>query len=428
MNKLTTTAGFIALSAASLHAAVDAPVAGSAEAQKPWSVSATLRGFYDDNYNTSPDWLKRDSFGFEISPSVGVNLVREQTTFGFNYTYDARYYDDRRDDQWDQSHLINGKISHAFSERYKADISDSFVIAQEPTVLDPSQIVTVPLRTNGDNMRNTVNASFSAGIAEDTDLVIGYVNNWYDYDQEGIGSRSALLDRVENIGRIDLRHVFLPTTVGVLGYQFAAVDYNSPDPIGLQFGRFPIPADVRDSYHHYMYLGVDHAVTSQLNLSARVGAEYVDYHEQHRILGTDDSGWGPYADINSTWTYMPRSYVQLGLRHQHSTTDVGYFGGATPTQDMEATTIYGSLNHAITQKFMASLIGTYQHSTFQSGAADGLNDDLFLVGVNLTYEFNKFLAAEAGYNYDRLDSELSDIGIPRSYTRNRVYIGIRASY
>jgi hypothetical protein len=37
---------------------------------------------------------------------------------------------------------------------------------------------------------------------------------------------------------------------------------------------------------------------------------------------------------------------------------------------------------------------------------------------------NPNLALEAGYNWDKLDSDLSG----RSYTRNRVYAGIRASY
>jgi hypothetical protein len=431
MNKITTTAGFFALGAASLHAAVNAPMVGSVEAQKPWSISATLRGFYDDNYATAPKFLKRDSYGFEVSPSAALNLVREQTTFGLNYTYDLRWYDDRRDHKDDQSHLVNAKLSHAFTERYKADVSDSFVVAQEPTILDPNQVITVPLRTEGDNMRNTVSASFSAGLTENTDVVLGYTNNWYDYDQRGVGSRSALLDRVENYGRIDLRQVLLPTTVGVIGYQFGAVDYNSPDPIGVFLtptGFALIPADVRDSYHHYMYIGVDQSITSQLNASVRVGAEYTDYHERKKILGTEDNQWGPYADANATWTYMPRSYVQLGVRHQRAATDVGFLGGTTPTQDMEATTVYASLNHQIASKLVGSIVGTYQHSTFEAGAANNLADDFFLAGINLTYEINKFLAAEVGYNYDRLDSELSKIGVPRSYTRNRVYIGIRASY
>ena len=70
MNKITTTAGLFALSAASIHAAVNTMPAGSQQATKPWSVSATLRGFYDDNYSTSPRDLRRNSFGIEVSPSA----------------------------------------------------------------------------------------------------------------------------------------------------------------------------------------------------------------------------------------------------------------------------------------------------------------------------------------------------------------------
>src|ERR1043165_9146223 len=95
MNKITTTAGIVALSAASLHAAVDAMPAGTQQATKPWSVSSTLRGFYDDNYSTAPKDLRRDSFGFEISPSFSVNLIRDQTAFGLNYVYSYRWYEDR---------------------------------------------------------------------------------------------------------------------------------------------------------------------------------------------------------------------------------------------------------------------------------------------------------------------------------------------
>ncbi len=44
-------------------------------------------------------------------------------------------------------------------------------------------------------------------------------------------------------------------------------------------------------------------------------------------------------------------------------------------------------------------------------------------------EINKFLEAHAGYNYDRLDSGLnSGLGADRSFTRNRVYVGIKATY
>src|ERR1041384_8380298 len=116
MNKITTTAGIFALSAASLHAAVDAMPAGSQQATKPWSVSATLRGFYDDNYNTAPRSVARESSGFAVSPSASVNIIRDQTAFGLNYVYSFRWYEDRHHlelPEDDQAHQVNAKLSHA---------------------------------------------------------------------------------------------------------------------------------------------------------------------------------------------------------------------------------------------------------------------------------------------------------------------------
>lgn len=420
--------------------------AGTQQATKPWSVSATLRGFYDDNYSTSPNNIARESFGFEVSPSASLNLIRDQTAFGLNYVYSYRWYADRDHLNLpadDQAHQVNAKLSHAFTPRYKLDLSDSFVIAQEPELLAPNLGTFASfLRSKGDNLRNTAQASFSAGITENLTAVLGYSNNYYDYDEEHvINSRSAFLDRVENIGTINLRQVILPKTVGVLGYQYERVDYNSHDLIVPNQAAFAInpggasyQGDARDNYSHYFYVGVDQGITATLNASLRIGAQYRKYDNLDKYpltRGLDEDNWAPYADANATWLYMPGSYAQLGVRHQRSQTDVGFIGN-TPNIDAESTSVYGSVNHRIFGGFVASLIGQYQHSEYDAGGTfTTQSDDYYLVGVNLTYEINKFLAAEIGYNYDRLESDLSSLvaqSQPRSFDRNRVYIGIRGTY
>ena len=68
MNKITTTAGLVVLGAASFQTAVQAQMTAPGE-NKPWSISAVLRGFYDDNYTTSSSDLRRDSFGIEVDGS-----------------------------------------------------------------------------------------------------------------------------------------------------------------------------------------------------------------------------------------------------------------------------------------------------------------------------------------------------------------------
>ncbi|MBI2946399.1 MAG: outer membrane beta-barrel protein [Verrucomicrobia bacterium] len=427
MKRLLTSAGLVAFGAANLqaqHAA--APHLTSIQTTKPWSVSASLRGFYDDNYVTRPSnsptgLSKTDSFGFELNPSVGFNWVLPQTYVGLSYSYGLRYYEDRESNSADHTHQADLKISHAFSEQYKLDVNDSFVAAQEPELLaKPGGGIPVPIRVEGDNIRNTATANLNAGLTEKLGALIGYSNTYYDYEKTGIGSLSALLDRTEHLFTINGRWQAMPSTVGILGYQYGMNHYDEDQIIGFAgVGGPPVRGDARDSTSHYIYAGADHSFNPQLNGSLRAGAQITDYDNV-----TTDSKVIPYADASATWTYNPGSYVRLGVRHTRMATDVALITAASPTLDQEATTAYGEVNHKITAKLNGNLIAQYQHGSFEGGAADSKAEDLFLIGLNVSYEINKFLAAEAGYNYDRLDSDLED----RSFTRNRVYIGIRATY
>jgi len=389
-------------------------------------------------------------------------MVLDQTAFSLGYVYSFRWYEDRDSldlPSADHAHQLNAKLSHAFSPRYKIDVSDSFALAQESTLLEnPGAPQASFLRSDGDNLRNNVNASFSAGITDNFALVFGFSNVYYDYQQEskditgspffGLNSRSATLDRLEYLGTVNARYTLLPKTVLIGGYQFGLVDYTSHDPIGSVVGfvggvpvALAYDPEVRENYSHYFYVGVDQSFSPTLNGSVRGGVQYTKYGNVDELPAgiprPDDSAWSPYVDANLTWLYMPGSTAQLGVKHQRSQTDVGLAlaPGVVPILDAESTTVYGSVNHRIFggagHGLLASLIGQYQHSVYDNNVAPNFADDYFLLGVNLTYEINRWVAAEVGYNYDRLDSELDNDAagnIPRSFTRNRVYIGIRGTY
>jgi hypothetical protein len=74
-------------------------------------------------------------------------------------------------------------------------------------------------------------------------------------------------------------------------------------------------------------------------------------------------------------------------------------------------------------KLTANVTGQFQNSDYQGGLYDGQSEQFLLAGVNLNYAFDKYLSAEVGYNFDELFSDLD-----RGFSRNRVYIGLRASY
>ena len=419
MNKIIASASLVALGSAGLQAA-DASDLSSLDRSKVWTISGLVRGFYDDNPTDSFRTSKEASWGFEISPSLAVNLALDQTTLGFNYTYDLRYYEARKKDNEDQTHQFGLKISHPFTERYKLDITDSFLYTQEP---DLNDIASNPLRTEQNYIHNKGRIGFTAELTPILGLEVAYQNDYWDFNDSGHpGSLSALLDRMEHLGSVMGRWQALPNTVGILGYQYQLIEHSSNDSLNSNVPPFTDP-DVRDATSHFVFVGLDQKFTSQLNGTVHVGAQFTHY--PNAIPGTEKNTTGPFVDANATWTYNPGSFLQLGVKHQRNQTDVAFVGGPTPVQDQESTAIYAMINHRISPKLTGSLLGQYQHSTFNGGGAtDGQVDQFGTLGANLAYQINSFVSAEAGYNYDRLDSDIAF----RSYTRNRIYFGVRATY
>ena len=157
MKNFFVTVGLIAAGTASLQAAY-APESSSSSSTSSdmWSVSGTLRGFYDDNYETASSGAKVGSFGFEFSPRVSLNVPLQQTELGIRYIYGLYYYQRREDlgeNPIDQSHQFDLWVDHAFNECWQANVQDSFVIGQEPELIDPN--TSLLRRVDGNNVRNT---------------------------------------------------------------------------------------------------------------------------------------------------------------------------------------------------------------------------------------------------------------------------------
>jgi len=428
------TAGLAALGAASVAPAFaqDAMIN-----QKPWSIGASLRGFYDDNYLTYPKAFRdRPGFddgtiGFDVSPTAAVNIKREQMTFGLNYLYTFRYYADRVRPRDDQSHQVNMKFSYALNERFSFDVKDSFVVAQEPSVIDPTISITLPARSEGNNFRNMGTIQANASIFENFSMDAGYSNSIYDYEEDakravspgnptGIGSRSSVLDRMEHLLFVDGNYQVLPKTTITLGYQFGVTDYTSKDPLEI-IGPTLYNGSVRDSRSHFVTVGVKQHLNPQLDFSVRGGVQLTEY--DNHALYKDNTA--PYAEGSVRWGYMEGSSLQVGAKHQRFPTDVIAVNGS-PIADQEATTVWVSVNQAITSKISAIIMGQYQHSTY-GGSTPGVKetvDEIFYAGATVAYQFNPHIAAEVGYTFDRVDSDFSF----RSYSRNRVFVGTRFNY
>ncbi|MEW6305575.1 MAG: outer membrane beta-barrel protein, partial [Verrucomicrobiota bacterium] len=209
-----------------------------------------------------------------------------------------------------------------------------------------------------------------------------------------------------------------PTTL-FAGYQFGLTDQTSKD--SLTVGPFTSPS-TRDSRSHYFYVGGIHNFTEKLNGTIRVGGQYTEY--PNAPAGTSNDTISPYVDANVAYQYAAGSRAQIGIKHTRAQTDLAGLAGGVPTLDQELTTVYSSVDHQITGKLTGSVVAQFQNSEFNQGAANDLVDQIYVFGLSFAYQINQYLTAETGYNWDRLDSDLAG----RSFSRHRLFLGIRASY
>lgn len=427
MNRLITCASLAALGAATLHAQAADP------SSKPWSVSAKLRGFYDDNYNTAPsdpmpgfNAPKGESWGINFAPGVRYNLLRDQTTLVLQYDYDMRWFEARPENEIDDTHHGSIEFSHMFSERHKLDITDSLVYASEPSVIEPSGQQATFYRSENDAWRNYAGIGLTSGLTERLGTRIGYSNSFYDYIEDGPASRSAMLDRFEHLGSIDLRWQFQPTLVGLAGYQYGYVDYTSKDALYVTAvpGVTPPTGNIRDQESHYGFAGLDYTASPRLSFQLRAGLNYARYPNS-----TADDLLAPYVDFGGTYEYLEGSRLSLGVKHDLRPTDVvqpdpNDASGQSVTMSQEATTLYALVSHKLTQKLRGNVRVSWQNAAYEGGAYDGETDNFVTLDASLEYALHRNLTAEAGYAFDTLSSDIDY----RGYDRNRFFFGVRATY
>ena len=419
MKNILTTAGVAAIAVAGIQTQCAAQ-AIAVDDSKWWQVSASLRGFYDDNYTIAPDDFARESFGFEVRPGVVVGHQGEQYIAKLSAYYSGRWFEDRDDDAWDHGFMADANMEYQLSENHVLRLNDNFSYTSEPTLLDRGSAITL-LRADGTNIRNLGDLKYIGQFTPLFGLEVGYGNTLYDFEQEGVGSYSAILDRVEHLIRAETRWTLTPTLAGILGYWYETVGFTGDESIGAGSS---FKSDVRDSFSHYFIGGADYTVSPHCFVSVRGGAQNVTYSE---VPGEPDQ-WNGFGDISTTFEYAEGSHFRVGGRYGRNRTDV--VGAISPTlytqltMDQETAVAYGTVSHKLTEQLTARASAQLQFGTFNGGLYDDESEGMYVIGASLTYDLTQYLALETGYNYDRLDSDDSN----RTYSRNRVFLGVRGQF
>lgn len=397
------------------------------EAGKWWTLSGSLRGFYDDNSLNSPQGNEfpgqideEGSFGVEFSPGFSINLPLERTLFRASYRLTLNYYEARTENNIDQDHEFKVQLNHKFSQRRELDFDNTFVYSDAPEVR--AQEGSFTPRQDSTSWRNNAAIDFNQRLTPILGLTVGYKNNIRDYKEKGDGSLSALLDQVENLFNVDGNWYPNPQTTIFVGYQFGMITHTSDDLLGNPLMFLPntdLSPERKDSRSHYVYVGGKRQFSPRLDVAMKVGGEYIEY------FNDGSSDFSPYIDFTGNYRYLPGSSANLAVTVQRRATDAGVdplTGEVTQDSLMVQTRV--GVNHRITSRIMGAASIQYQSFTYNGGLYDGRADNYFVLDLNLEYKIRENFFVNTGYVWYRLLSNRPDL----SFVRNRVYAGVRAVF
>ena len=123
MKRVFTSAGIVGVGVLGL-------CTGMAQEEKPWSLKAKLRTFYDDNYGTlnSNNPSKDDSFGIDVNP-VGTYNAQQGPTLSGGCDYRLRFFEGRSNNKTDNQHLINLQLQNQFADDWNIQLVNRFSYA-----------------------------------------------------------------------------------------------------------------------------------------------------------------------------------------------------------------------------------------------------------------------------------------------------------
>lgn len=410
--------------------AVETGALNAQQSKKAWSVSATLRGFYDDNFNSQASGNEESSTGVEIRPTVDFGMAGDQSSFNVGYDFTARYFEkviNGTSDHSDFTHQFDTAVTHALSERVRFNASESFVVGQEPDLQRGT--IDNPQRISGDNARNYFQVGANVQVTSLLGLGVGYNNTLVDYDDEGNFSNSARLDRMQHGVNLDSKWAISPQTAGIFGVRIGRSESTRENElIDAQIVGTNIVSTIasqRDSRSLILYGGVEHEFDNTLSGSFLAGGQRVEFPNDPN----SEAKWSPWVESSLTYQYQEQTSLSAGFSYSRSSSDL-VAGVASSTnsvdfvRDSENASVYATLTRKIAAQLTGSGTIRYQSAKFNGGALDGKRDNFLLLGLNLGYQFTPNFEGSIGYNFDDLSSDQ----VGRSYDRNKFYVGVTAKY
>ncbi len=404
-----TTAGAIFLLGFGLQAArADWQPSPPGDPARQWRFSLDTDVGYDNNFNTENP-VRKSSATFVWSPTAEIKIPGEQTAGQFRYQYTSTYFLDVGLTKPDESHVLDANVSHVFTPRLSASLTDSFRRGIEPTLVGP-----LIFRERGDYTYNTIGANISFLLTSRWTLSLNQSwEHWMfdtksesiDNDRDGYGTTASAVYQLS------------PRTSVGLNYNYTRTAYSFSS----------ITNSVRDSDSQALYLSINHRFKPLVFMQASAGAQLAGF-------GGGGSDASPYLNLSATYNFATRSTISAGGSYNIQLSELAAY------RSSQQLATFLALSHDLTAKCSVSLAFNYIISTygnFNPVFLNGFNpqprqvgEDSWQVNLIARYAFTPWMGLTMEYTYQDLASGFDNRALNsfRSFDRMHGDVGIHLLY
>ncbi len=362
--------------------------------KSPFHISVSVREGYDDNVYTTKE-SRVGSWFTNASAVLDYQFGSARTRFDLQAVAGATYYYYRPFGQeYDINTALTLGLEHHATPRLTLSANAYITYQTEP---DLNTGIGVNRRAGNyfyTADKFTLAYQWAPRFSTATSYTFGAIN----YDDSNIG---AFEDRFEHTFGNEFRFLVLPTTTLVGEYRFQIIDFD---------------VATRDSTSHFLLAGVDHTFNPRFNVSIRGGAEI-------REIDNFGERTSPYAESTLRYAAGERTSLAWVSRFGLEEPDVP----GSPSRQTFRTGL--TLSYAVASRITLTGSVFYEHDDNAGVLAPtffqpDFTEDTVDLGLGVRYDINRVFAVIAGYNFTEV---LSDVAL-REYYRNRVYLGLNATF
>lgn len=386
------TASVLSLGGASAQGLLSIGADDDFDSGLPFTVTLGLSAGYDNNVNLANDsGAEEDSSYITGGVAIGYGMEDRTTKLRLGAEYSVtHYFDVESVDDTYHSGRLRFDISHDVSRRLS--IGNNSYVAYE---IEPDYDIAASTDRRTDNYLYFYNnTSVAYAWSRRFSTVTNYAINGIFYDEGVIADTE---DRLSHTFGHQLRYMLDRTTTLTAEYRFTYTDYDVND---------------RDNWAHYALVGVDHAFSSQLQGSLRVGAEFRDYSSGGNNTAPYLEGALSYRAAKDTTL---RWYNRLGYEDNEVSSYESRYSYRTGL----------SLSQRLASNLTAVGGVHYAHSEFEdSPIFSDVSEDLVSLSLGLNYQLTTNVMLNANYHFTNVASDNE----AREYDRHRVSLGATVTF